>query len=143
MTQTAHLVRQGCSLADEEVKQLRCRSEPFKPSLLSTHTPHTHHTHTHTHTHTQSPSHKGKRQQVELITELRKRQVGKDSRHAVYEGKDGAIEDIITGTHKHTHIHRHTNTHTQTDITRAHRQTQTHTHTAVCCRFTGWFVCLL
>lgn len=43
----------------------------------------------------QSPSHKGKRQQQELISELRKRQ-GKDSRH-VYEGKDGAIEDIITG----------------------------------------------
>uniref|UniRef100_A0A7N6A8S5 Formin-like 2b n=1 Tax=Anabas testudineus TaxID=64144 RepID=A0A7N6A8S5_ANATE len=37
---------------------------------------------------------KGKRQQQELITELRRRQ-GKDSRH-VYEGKDGAIEDIIT-----------------------------------------------
>uniref|UniRef100_A0A8C6NNR0 Formin-like 2b n=1 Tax=Nothobranchius furzeri TaxID=105023 RepID=A0A8C6NNR0_NOTFU len=34
------------------------------------------------------------RQQQELITELRRRQ-GKDSRH-VYEGKDGAIEDIIT-----------------------------------------------
>jgi len=30
-----------------------------------------------------------------LIAELRKKQV-KDSRH-VYEGKDGAIEDIITG----------------------------------------------
>lgn len=42
----------------------------------------------------QSPSHKGKRQQQELIHELRKRQ-GKDSR-LVYEGKDGAIEDIIT-----------------------------------------------
>uniref|UniRef100_A0A8C2J122 Formin-like 2a n=1 Tax=Cyprinus carpio TaxID=7962 RepID=A0A8C2J122_CYPCA len=35
-----------------------------------------------------------KRQQQELIAELRKKQV-KDSRH-VYEGKDGAIEDIIT-----------------------------------------------
>uniref|UniRef100_A0AAX7T5T7 Formin-like 2b n=1 Tax=Astatotilapia calliptera TaxID=8154 RepID=A0AAX7T5T7_ASTCA len=45
----------------------------------------------------QSPSHRGKRQQQELITELRRRQ-GKDSRH-VYEGKDGAIEDIITGKH--------------------------------------------
>uniref|UniRef100_A0A3P8SI74 Formin-like 2b n=1 Tax=Amphiprion percula TaxID=161767 RepID=A0A3P8SI74_AMPPE len=45
---------------------------------------------------TKSPSHRGKRQQQELITELRRRQ-GKDSRH-VYEGKDGAIEDIITGT---------------------------------------------
>uniref|UniRef100_A0A665TUJ9 Formin-like 2b n=1 Tax=Echeneis naucrates TaxID=173247 RepID=A0A665TUJ9_ECHNA len=44
---------------------------------------------------TKSPSHRGKRQQQELITELRRRQ-GKDSRH-VYEGKDGAIEDIITG----------------------------------------------
>lgn len=43
---------------------------------------------------TQSPSHRGKRQQQELITELRRKQ-GKDSRH-VYEGKDGAIEDIIT-----------------------------------------------
>ncbi|KAG9349246.1 hypothetical protein JZ751_027689 [Albula glossodonta] len=42
-----------------------------------------------------SPSHKNKRQQQELIAELRKKQV-KDSRH-VYEGKDGAIEDIITG----------------------------------------------
>uniref|UniRef100_A0A3P8VMC5 Formin-like 2b n=1 Tax=Cynoglossus semilaevis TaxID=244447 RepID=A0A3P8VMC5_CYNSE len=35
-----------------------------------------------------------KRQQQELLTELRRKQ-GKDSRH-VYEGKDGAIEDIIT-----------------------------------------------
>uniref|UniRef100_A0A3P8X7J6 Formin-like 2b n=1 Tax=Esox lucius TaxID=8010 RepID=A0A3P8X7J6_ESOLU len=35
------------------------------------------------------------RQQESLITELRRRQGGKDSRH-VYEGKDGAIEDIIT-----------------------------------------------
>lgn len=43
----------------------------------------------------QSPSHRGKRQQQELLTELRRKQ-GKDSRH-VYEGKDGAIEDIITG----------------------------------------------
>lgn len=43
----------------------------------------------------QSPSHKNKRQQQELIQELRRKQV-KDSRH-VYEGKDGAIEDIITG----------------------------------------------
>lgn len=43
----------------------------------------------------QSPSHKSKRQQQELIAELRRRQV-KDNRH-VYEGKDGAIEDIITG----------------------------------------------
>uniref|UniRef100_A0A8C4DJF4 Formin-like 2a n=1 Tax=Dicentrarchus labrax TaxID=13489 RepID=A0A8C4DJF4_DICLA len=37
---------------------------------------------------------KNKRQQQELIQELRRKQV-KDSRH-VYEGKDGAIEDIIT-----------------------------------------------
>uniref|UniRef100_A0A3Q1ENZ3 Formin-like 2a n=1 Tax=Acanthochromis polyacanthus TaxID=80966 RepID=A0A3Q1ENZ3_9TELE len=57
-----------------------------------------------------SPSHKNKRQQQELIQELRRKQV-KDSRH-VYEGKDGAIEDIITGnitwtchTHIHTHMH--------------------------------------
>uniref|UniRef100_A0A3P8VGU7 Formin-like 2b n=1 Tax=Cynoglossus semilaevis TaxID=244447 RepID=A0A3P8VGU7_CYNSE len=42
----------------------------------------------------ESPSHRGKRQQQELLTELRRKQ-GKDSRH-VYEGKDGAIEDIIT-----------------------------------------------
>ncbi|KAG2459421.1 FMNL3 protein, partial [Polypterus senegalus] len=41
-----------------------------------------------------SPSHKNKRQQQELIAELRRKQV-KDNRH-VYEGKDGAIEDIIT-----------------------------------------------
>uniref|UniRef100_A0A3Q3AM52 Formin-like 2a n=1 Tax=Kryptolebias marmoratus TaxID=37003 RepID=A0A3Q3AM52_KRYMA len=42
-----------------------------------------------------SPSHKNKRQQQqELIQELRRKQV-KDSR-LVYEGKDGAIEDIIT-----------------------------------------------
>lgn len=54
----------------------------------------------------QSPSHKNKRQQQELIQELKKKQV-KDSRH-VYEGKDGAIEDIITGTpttHTHTTLH--------------------------------------
>lgn len=37
---------------------------------------------------------RGKRQQQELITELRRRQ-GKERGH-VYEGKDGAIEDIIT-----------------------------------------------
>uniref|UniRef100_A0A8C7C7J2 Formin-like 2b n=3 Tax=Oncorhynchus TaxID=8016 RepID=A0A8C7C7J2_ONCKI len=43
-----------------------------------------------------SPSNRPKqRQQESLITELRRRQGGKDSRH-VYEGKDGAIEDIIT-----------------------------------------------
>ncbi|XP_072253250.1 formin-like protein 2 isoform X2 [Leuresthes tenuis] len=45
-----------------------------------------------------SPSHKSKRQQQELIQELRRKQV-KDSRH-VYEGKDGAIEDIITALKK-------------------------------------------
>ncbi|XP_054642397.1 formin-like protein 2 isoform X4 [Dunckerocampus dactyliophorus] len=45
-----------------------------------------------------SPSHKNKRQQQELIQELRRKQV-KDSRH-VYEGKDGAIEDIITALKK-------------------------------------------
>lgn len=62
----------------------------------------------------QSPSHKNKRQQQELIQELRKKQV-KDSRH-VYEGKDGAIEDIITGNVtqawplKHTYTHTHTYT---------------------------------
>ncbi|XP_028427704.1 formin-like protein 2 [Perca flavescens] len=43
---------------------------------------------------TKSPPHGGKKQQQELLSELRRRQ-GKDSRH-VYEGKDGAIEDIIT-----------------------------------------------
>ncbi|KAI4791983.1 hypothetical protein KUCAC02_033685 [Chaenocephalus aceratus] len=36
----------------------------------------------------------GKRQQLELLSELRRKQ-GKETRH-VYEGKDGAIEDIIT-----------------------------------------------
>uniref|UniRef100_A0A4W3IYD2 Formin-like 3 n=1 Tax=Callorhinchus milii TaxID=7868 RepID=A0A4W3IYD2_CALMI len=42
----------------------------------------------------ESPSHRNKRQQQELIAELRRRQV-KEHR-PVYEGKDGAIEDIIT-----------------------------------------------
>uniref|UniRef100_A0AAY5K5L6 Formin-like 2b n=1 Tax=Esox lucius TaxID=8010 RepID=A0AAY5K5L6_ESOLU len=72
---------------------------------------HTHtRAHTHTHTHTQSPSNRPKqRQQESLITELRRRQGGKDSRH-VYEGKDGAIEDIITGRHAHTHTHTHNHT---------------------------------
>ncbi|XP_041036273.1 formin-like protein 3 isoform X2 [Carcharodon carcharias] len=41
-----------------------------------------------------SPCHRNKRQQQELIAELRRRQV-KDHR-PVYEGKDGTIEDIIT-----------------------------------------------
>ncbi|NXO26926.1 FMNL2 protein, partial [Cisticola juncidis] len=45
-----------------------------------------------------SPGHKSRRQQQELIAELRRRQV-KDNRH-VYEGKDGAIEDIITALKK-------------------------------------------
>lgn len=60
----------------------------------------------------QSPSHKNKRQQQDLIQELKRKQV-KDSRH-VYEGKDGTIEDIITGnltwirlTHKHTYTTLH------------------------------------
>uniref|UniRef100_A0A3P8X7J0 Formin-like 2b n=1 Tax=Esox lucius TaxID=8010 RepID=A0A3P8X7J0_ESOLU len=57
-----------------------------------------------------SPSNRPKqRQQESLITELRRRQGGKDSRH-VYEGKDGAIEDIITGRHAHTHTHTHNHT---------------------------------
>ncbi|KAJ4918914.1 hypothetical protein JOQ06_003373 [Pogonophryne albipinna] len=43
---------------------------------------------------TKSPSLRGKRQQLELLSELRRKQ-GKETRH-VYEGKDGAIEDIIT-----------------------------------------------
>ncbi|XP_043549685.1 formin-like protein 2 isoform X3 [Chiloscyllium plagiosum] len=41
-----------------------------------------------------SPSHKTKRQQQELIAELRRKQVREHRQ--VYEGKDGAIEDIIT-----------------------------------------------
>ncbi|XP_072307711.1 formin-like protein 2 [Eucyclogobius newberryi] len=44
-------------------------------------------------TETKSPS-RGKRQKQELITELRRKQ-GKERGH-VYEGKDGALEDIIT-----------------------------------------------
>ena len=62
----------------------------------------------------QSP-HKSKRQQQELIQELRKKQV-KDSRH-VYEGKDGAIEDIITGNDTQAwmlSLHTHTLSHTHT-----------------------------
>uniref|UniRef100_A0A8B9NE09 Formin like 3 n=1 Tax=Accipiter nisus TaxID=211598 RepID=A0A8B9NE09_9AVES len=43
-----------------------------------------------------SPSQRNKWQQQELIAELRRRQA-KDHR-PVYEGKDGTIEDIITGT---------------------------------------------
>uniref|UniRef100_A0A8C0BY99 Formin like 2 n=1 Tax=Buteo japonicus TaxID=224669 RepID=A0A8C0BY99_9AVES len=63
------------------VKAYKLEVSPYKSSLLCF----------------QSPSHKTKRQQQELIAELRRRQV-KDNRH-VYEGKDGAIEDIITGKH--------------------------------------------
>uniref|UniRef100_S4RZZ7 Formin like 2 n=1 Tax=Petromyzon marinus TaxID=7757 RepID=S4RZZ7_PETMA len=40
-----------------------------------------------------SPSHRNRRQQQELIAELKKKQV---KERMVYEGKDGAIEDIIT-----------------------------------------------
>ncbi|KAJ8012851.1 hypothetical protein DPEC_G00047160 [Dallia pectoralis] len=46
-----------------------------------------------------SPSHKnskGKSQQHELIAELKKKQVKDTGSRHVYEGKDGAIEDIIT-----------------------------------------------
>ncbi|XP_067880693.1 formin-like protein 3 isoform X2 [Heterodontus francisci] len=46
-----------------------------------------------------SPCHRNKRQQQELIAELRRRQI-KDHR-PVYEGKDGTIEDIITAKGKH------------------------------------------
>lgn len=42
------------------------------------------------------PSQRNKWQQQELIAELRRRQA-KDHR-PMYEGKDGTIEDIITGT---------------------------------------------
>ncbi|XP_060677162.1 formin-like protein 3 [Hemiscyllium ocellatum] len=45
-----------------------------------------------------SPCHRNKRQQQELIAELRRRQL-KDHR-PVYEGKDGTIEDIITAKRK-------------------------------------------
>lgn len=63
----------------------------------------------------QSPSQKSKRQQQELIAELKKKQV-KDSRH-VYEGKDGTIEDIITG---NAHTAFFTNTFTGWAHTRIH-----------------------
>lgn len=43
----------------------------------------------------QTPSQRNKWQQQELIAELRRRQA-KEHR-PVYEGKDGTIEDIITG----------------------------------------------
>eukprot|EP00062_Callorhinchus_milii_P005752 gi/632945549/ref/XP_007888122.1/ PREDICTED: formin-like protein 2 isoform X2 [Callorhinchus milii] len=45
-----------------------------------------------------SPSHKTKRQQQELIAELRRKQVREHRQ--MYEGKDGAIEDIITALKK-------------------------------------------
>ncbi|XP_067116311.1 formin-like protein 2 isoform X2 [Osmerus mordax] len=75
-------------LADEENEQKRRQEQMMLEKLEQEE-------HQHEEVEPKSPSHKGKRQQVELITELRKRQTGKDSRH-VYEGKDGAIEDIIT-----------------------------------------------
>ncbi|XP_013913773.1 PREDICTED: formin-like protein 1 isoform X3 [Thamnophis sirtalis] len=43
----------------------------------------------------QSPTHKAKRQQMDLITELKKKQMVKEP--LIYEEKDGAIEDIISG----------------------------------------------
>uniref|UniRef100_A0A8C7DXX2 Formin like 1 n=1 Tax=Naja naja TaxID=35670 RepID=A0A8C7DXX2_NAJNA len=42
-----------------------------------------------------SPTHKAKRQQMDLITELKKKQMVKEP--LIYEEKDGAIEDIISG----------------------------------------------
>ncbi|KAF7239148.1 Formin-like protein 1 [Varanus komodoensis] len=42
-----------------------------------------------------SPTHKAKRQQMDLIAELKKKQLVKEP--LIYEEKDGAIEDIITG----------------------------------------------
>ncbi|XP_034271877.1 formin-like protein 1 isoform X6 [Pantherophis guttatus] len=42
----------------------------------------------------QSPTHKAKRQQMDLITELKKKQMVKEP--LIYEEKDGAIEDIIS-----------------------------------------------
>uniref|UniRef100_A0A8C5WZP8 Formin like 1 n=1 Tax=Laticauda laticaudata TaxID=8630 RepID=A0A8C5WZP8_LATLA len=44
---------------------------------------------------TQSPTHKTKRQQMDLIAELKKKQMVKEP--LIYEEKDGAIEDIISG----------------------------------------------
>ncbi|XP_058039012.1 formin-like protein 1 isoform X2 [Ahaetulla prasina] len=43
----------------------------------------------------QSPTHKAKRQQMDLIAELKKKQMVKEP--LIYEEKDGAIEDIISG----------------------------------------------
>nr|XP_051701425.1 formin-like protein 3 isoform X3 [Oryctolagus cuniculus] len=52
-----------------------------------------------------TPSQRNKWQQQELIAELRRRQA-KEHR-PVYEGKDGAIEDIITGLHSQPIVVRH------------------------------------
>ncbi|XP_004601503.1 formin-like protein 3 isoform X7 [Sorex araneus] len=52
-----------------------------------------------------SPSQRNKWQQQELIAELRRRQA-KEHR-PVYEGKDGTIEDIITGLHHQPIVVRH------------------------------------
>lgn len=43
----------------------------------------------------QSPTHKAKRQQMDLIAELKKKQLVKEP--LIFDKKDGAIEDIITG----------------------------------------------
>lgn len=43
----------------------------------------------------QLPTQKAKRQQMDMIAELKKRQMVKEP--LIYEGKDGAIEDIISG----------------------------------------------
>ncbi|XP_049639602.1 formin-like protein 3 isoform X2 [Suncus etruscus] len=52
-----------------------------------------------------SPAQRNKWQQQELIAELRRRQA-KEHR-PVYEGKDGTIEDIITGLHHHSIVVHH------------------------------------
>ncbi|XP_035976984.1 formin-like protein 3 isoform X5 [Halichoerus grypus] len=52
-----------------------------------------------------TPSQRNKWQQQELIAELRRRQA-KEHR-PVYEGKDGTIEDIITGLHRQPVVIRH------------------------------------
>lgn len=43
----------------------------------------------------QLPVQKARRQQMDMIAELKKRQMVKEP--LIYEGKDGAIEDIISG----------------------------------------------
>lgn len=43
----------------------------------------------------QLPIQKAKRQQMDMIAELKKKQMVKEP--LIYEGKDGAIEDIISG----------------------------------------------